>query len=103
MTKAPTLSLVSHVLHAPLVPIRCHSSRHLFWRLYLDWMATATDAETDALERALSPHAHHIRPLVDAIADALARPEPVVPVSLIAALTRGGWQPSVSPMALTAA
>ena len=88
-------------------------SRKLFWRVYLDWLGAATFAETNALERALTPHAHEVRPLVDAVSDAMnaaaqaatstdlfsaaatavATAHPL-PQSLLQALSAQGWMPS---------
>ena len=92
-------------------------SRKLFWRVYLDWLAAASFAETNELERVLTAHAHEVRPLVDAVSDAIgdamtaasqaatatdlfsavdtpAATTRSLPQSLLQALSSQGWMPS---------
>lgn len=71
------------------------SDRKRFWRAYIDWLAAATDDETEQMERVLSEHAHHVRPLIDAVTDALAHRESAMrlPATLLATLVSHGWKP----------
>ncbi len=110
----PTLTLVpspaglapqsdtSQALHG------AYNHRKLFWSTFITWLATATDDESEQLERALAPHAHHVRPLADAVSDAIhdvARsskaptsrgqldPATGLPPTLLAELFAAGWRP----------
>lgn len=67
----PVLTLVA-TRPGPLLP---RDSRKLLWRLYLNWLAAATMDETEQLERVLARHAHHVRPLVDAVSANAWKPE----------------------------
>ncbi len=70
------------------------ASRRVFWRTYQDWLSTAEDVEVEQLERALQPHAQHVRPVTLAISDAMRDPTACgqIPISLSAALVNAGWQ-----------
>lgn len=69
--------------------------RKVFWRAYLDWLSTATLADTEQFERVLCEHAHHVRPLMDAVGDALRTRESALrlPHALLATLFASGWRP----------
>jgi hypothetical protein len=88
-----TLTLV-HCGPGPTAP---SDPGKLFWRVFLDWLAGASDDEAEQLERVLAGHAHHVRPLVDAVSDALRTPGDVLalPWSLLLDLALSGWQPEV--------
>lgn len=110
----PTLTLVPSP--AGLAPQRETSQalhgacthRKLFWSTFITWLATATDDESEQLERALAPHAHYVRPLADAVSDAIndaARSAKTrmghgqhestiaLPPTLLADLFAAGWRP----------
>jgi len=72
--------------------------RRLFWRTYLAWLATCSDDEAERLQQALSEHAPHVRPLINALGDALRDPHTAVqlPASLLAQLTASGWMPGTA-------
>lgn len=74
--------------------------RKLFWKALVDWLATATDDETSQLERALAPHAHHVRPLQQALWDAVADPATasLIPRRLHAFLHAAGWHDATPAM-----
>ncbi len=84
------------------------TQRKIFWRVFLDWLATTSDDKADQCERAMQPHAHHVRSLIDAVNDAVnAQTEapdttPPIPSCLLAALTANGWKPVPSPRSLGA-
>jgi hypothetical protein len=95
-------SSTSQALHG------AYSHRKLFWSAFITWLATATDEESEQLERALAPHAHHVRPLADAVSDAIndaARSSKTqrshgqhesataLPHTLLAELFAAGWRP----------
>ena len=67
-----------------------------FRRAAVEWLASATDDETEQIERVLAEHAHHVRPLVDAVTDALQHRDSAMrlPATLLATLVAHGWQPS---------
>lgn len=69
--------------------------RKVFWRAFLDWLATATADETEQLEHVLAPHAHHVRPLIDAVSDALNDIDSAnrLPPTLLASLATANWKP----------
>ncbi len=71
------------------------TQRKLFWSSFLDWLATATDDESEQLERALAPHAHHVRPLVEAVSEALYESDAAtrLPATLLAQFCAAGWRP----------
>jgi hypothetical protein len=98
MQQAPQIQLrllpPAPVLAAATPPDR----RKVFWRAYLDWLATATSAETEQFERVLCGHAHHVRPLMDAVSDALRTRENALrlPHTLLACLAASGWRPIVA-------
>lgn len=96
----PTLTLV-HTRAGLQLP---RDPRKLFWRLYLDWLATATMDETEQLERILARHAHHVRPLVDAVSDAMSSRADAacMPASLLQLLSANAWQPELSQAPLRA-
>jgi len=75
------------------------TQRKLFWSAFLDWLATATDDESEQLERALAPHAHHVRPLVEAVSEALYESDAAtrLPATLLAQFCAAGWRPQVAP------
>jgi hypothetical protein len=75
-------------------PDLIQACRRVFWRTYQDWLATADDVDIEQLERALQPHAQHVRPVTRAISDAMRDPSACaeIPLSLRAALVRVGWQ-----------
>jgi hypothetical protein len=81
---------------SPAAPV-CR--RKLFWRAYLDWLSTATADETEQFELVMSAHAHHVRPLMDAITDALRTLETALrlPLTLLAELHSSGWRPVIAP------
>lgn len=110
----PTLTLVpspaglappsdtSQALHG------AYNHRKLFWSIFITWLATATDDESEQLERALAPHAHHVRPLADAVSDAIhdvsrgskthtshgqRDSATALPPTLLAELFAAGWRP----------
>lgn len=72
--------------------------RRLFWRTYLAWLATCSDDEAEQLQQALAEHAPHVRPLINALGDALRDPHAAVqlPASLLAQLTASGWMPGTA-------
>lgn len=80
------------------------SDRRRFWQAFLEWLSTASAQETEQLERVLSQHAHHVRPLVDAVGDALLEPSDaaLLPSALLATLSRHNWRPPLRA-AVTAA
>ena len=73
--------------------------RRVFWRAYLDWLATASLDEAEQFERVLCEHAHHVRPLMDAVSDALRTRESAMrlPHSLLVTLFASDWRPSAPP------
>lgn len=84
--------------------------RKIFWSVFTTWSSSAPDAEFEQLERVLIPHAHHVRPLPEALADAVAEQArdsraPRVPVGLLALLQTVKWPPAthVGPALLAAA
>lgn len=104
----PTLTLVpqspnlAQASGASPAPYSACSHRKLFWSAFLTWLASATDDESEQLERALAPHAHHVRPLEaavsDAVKDAVSRSKqrdatPALPPTLLASLVAVGWRP----------
>lgn len=88
------LTLVaSHGVRAPSPLIL--GDRRVFWRVFIDWLATASIDDTEALERVLERHAHHVRPLVDAVSDAMLDLADInrLPSSLLLALRAAQWAP----------
>lgn len=81
------------------------SDRKRFWRAFVDWLAVATDEENEQVELVLAEHAHHVRPLVDAVSDALRHPESAtrLPATLLATLVAHGWKPNANPLIAQAA
>ncbi|MFT3819842.1 MAG: hypothetical protein QM750_19890 [Rubrivivax sp.] len=71
------------------------SSRCQFWFIFLRWLSHATDEDGERLERVLAPNAHHVRPLVEAMSDAMLdeRQRDRLPISLVDALCQGNWAP----------
>lgn len=71
------------------------TDRKVFWRAFLDWLAHATAEETEQLEQVLAGHAHHVRPLIDAVSDALHDVDSAnrLPPTLLAELVAAHWQP----------
>ena len=78
--------------------------RKLFWRAYLTWLATATGEEVDQFERVMAEHAHHVRPLMDAVTEAMRLRETALrlPLTLLAELHYSGWRSVSLPAALPA-
>jgi len=74
--------------------------RKLFWRAYLTWQATASADEMEQLELILAEHAQQVRPLMDALSDALSETQrlrettPQPPPTLLAELQACGWRPA---------
>ncbi len=74
--------------------------RKLFWRAYLTWQATATADEMEQLELILAEHAQQVRPLMDALSDALSVASRLretslqLPSTLLAELLACGWKPA---------
>lgn len=103
MQQVPTLPLAPQLqLHLPTTtsPVAAATQpdrRKVFWHAYLDWLATATEAETDQLELALLGHAHHVRPLMDVVNDAFRTRERALelPHTLLVCLYASGWRPLV--------
>jgi len=94
------LSLVPSIDRpAPVLVQVATDPRKLFWRAYLTWLATATDEETEQFEQVMSEHAHHVRPLMDAITDALRLRATALrlPPTLLAELRCSGWRPAAAP------
>jgi len=84
--------------------------RKLFWSAFINWLVHATDEECEQLDRALSSHAHHVRPLIDAVTDAIhahagsARDAATaLPPTLLAELFTAGWRPGLRRSAAQAA
>lgn len=84
----------------PAAVLKPSSDRKVFWKAYLDWLSTASDDEAEQLDRVLAQHAHHVRPLVVAISDAIHDPATAshLPGSLLAELYAAGWQPLPSTL-----
>lgn len=80
-------------------PLTCSvttpTDRKRFWAGYLQWLSTATDAESDQLQRVLSRHAQHVRPVDVAVSDALFDPvdQRQLPPTLLATLVDHDWRP----------
>ena len=94
------LSLVQGSSTVPVVcPALPVDRRKVFWRAYLTWLSTATADETEQFELVMSQHAHHVRPLMDAITDALRKRETALrlPLALLAELHSSGWRPITAP------
>lgn len=85
-----TLSLV------PLVPVT-EDMRKMFWRLYLDWLSMASTDEIIQLDQVLARHAHEVRPLIDAVSDAIHADTnagaDALPHGLVNLLRANGWKP----------
>ena len=98
MKPSPLTSHLSLVTPTPAVniPAPVSSDRKRFWRAFVEWLASSTDDETEQMERVLAEHAHHVRPLVDAVTDALHHRDSAMrlPATLLATLVAHGWQPS---------
>lgn len=84
VTRAPT--------HAPTL---VSSDRKRFWLAFVEWLATATDDETEQMDRVLADHAPHVRTLIDAVSDALRRRDSAtrLPTTLLATLVAHDWKP----------
>lgn len=101
------LSLVPSVApkdeHAPPLVQITTDRRKLFWRAFLTWQATATAEELEQFERVMAEHAHHVRPLMDAITEAMRLRETALrlPLTLLAELHSSGWRPvfAMAPVA----
>lgn len=92
----PHLSLAHAAIPVPnLVATVTTNDRKVFWHTFLDWLATATADETEQLEQVLAAHAHHVRPLIDAVSDALHDADSAkrLPPTLLAELVAANWQP----------
>lgn len=78
----------------PLPPAK--GDRRVFWMVFVNWLADASAEDTEQLERALSRHAHHVRPLVDAVSDAITLQHGTsgLPDSLLNALRAARWEPA---------
>lgn len=103
----PHLSLAHGAIPVPPVASAAHVTTHdrkVFWRAFLDWLATATAEETEQLEQVLAAHAHHVRPLIDAVSDALHDADSArrLPPTLLAELLAARWQPRPLPNARAA-
>jgi hypothetical protein len=107
MKPSPLISHLSLVTPTPAVniPAPVSSDRKRFWSAFLEWLASATDGETEQLERVLAEHVHHVRPLVDAVTDALHHRDSAMrlPATLLATLVAHGWQPSAPVLVAQAA
>lgn len=91
-----------------LVPVAAaipplESPRKVFWRAYLAWLSKSSHEELVQFEQALAPHAHEVRPLVDAVRDALLTDPSSLPAALLAQLQACGWSASVLQLAHKAA
>ncbi|CAD5366602.1 conserved hypothetical protein [Rubrivivax sp. A210] len=98
------LTLVSNVTAAIPGATGRKTACKVFWKVFLDWLAVATADETEQLERALAGQAHHVRPLVDAVSDALHDKASAqrLPFTLLASLVAADWRPAVAPAARAA-
>lgn len=87
------------------LPAPASSDRKRFWRAFVEWLAVATTDESEQMERVLAEHAHHVRPLVDAVTDALHHRDSAMrlPATLLATLVAHGWQPSAPVLVANAA
>jgi hypothetical protein len=90
-----------HQTHLTLVPASSSPAapthpRKLFWHAFLDWLAVATPDEQQQLETVLSRHAHDVRPLIDAVSDAIHDQVDALqlPHTLLAHLLASGWKPN---------
>ncbi len=81
----------------PAQPAPPAGDRRAFWRLFMNWLANADAAETEQLERVLTRHAHHVRPLIDAVSEALRDrlDAPRLPLSLIQQMQQARWSPAL--------
>lgn len=77
----------------PLPPAK--GDRRVFWMVFVNWLANASADDTEQLERTLSRHAHHVRPLVDAVSDAMTLQPGTsgLPDTLLDALRNAHWEP----------
>lgn len=97
MKPSPLPTHLSLVAAVPVTsdPVVVSSDRKRFWRAFVEWIASATDDEAEQMDRVLAEHAHHVRPLVDAVSDALRHRDSAMrlPASLLATLVAHGWRP----------
>lgn len=101
MKPLPLDTHLSRVAAAPLTRTPTHSptlvssDRKRFWRAFVEWLATATDDETEQMDRVLAEHAPHMRTLIDAVSDALRRRDSAarLPTTLLATLVAHDWKP----------
>ena len=97
MKPLPLATHLGRVAAAPLThaPTLVSSDRKRFWRAFVEWLATATDDETEQMDRVLAEHAPHVRTLLDAVSDALRHRDSAMrlPTTLLATLVAHGWQP----------
>lgn len=100
MQQAPHIQFQLRLLPPapPVAAATLPDRRKVFWRAYLNWLATATPTETEQFEGALRAHAHHVRPLMNAVSDALRTRENALrlPPTLLACLAASGWRPVVA-------
>jgi fatty-acid desaturase len=89
LSLVPTATDAAGTTTEPIPP------RKPFWHAFLDWMAVATTQEQEQLEAVLALHSHEVRPLVDAMTDALAQEADAmrIPPTLLANLVASGWTP----------
>ena len=93
-------TLITQLFVPPATTRALSSDRKVFWKAYLDWLSTAPDDEAEQLEWVLAQHAHHVRPLMAAVSDAIHDPatSAYLPGSLLANLYAAGWQPQAKSM-----
>ena len=97
MKLSPLVTHMSLVAAAPAAnaPALFCSDRKRFWHGFIEWLSFASDEETEMMERVLAEYAHHVRPLVDVVSDALRHRDSAIrlPTTLLATLVAHGWQP----------